>query len=1433
MMKEILRKSEQRGTLLVEALAMLGLIAMVTPTLYKKSADRLTEINDINVASQARTMANVMDTFVRRNYSGLMSSTAEVSNSTVVIEFDDNASGSGVFDVGYSSFLPYGYQPDELRGYDSPKIYVHRDDSTLVYYVLYPKIVDPGNRRAARMASLVGSNGGVITDTKEAKGTGGAWYLDSTMVNELDIDPTALTENSLMITAEEPITMSYDDNARYLYRVPPDKDDDDSEYYHNTMVTDIYMGGHTENTDFGNRANDYYSIYNVRRMTMNTNCNRYFIGNDTVSSTAGGYCDPDVADLYIGKPFSLTGHGTLNDGEYSKIKGNTGAAWIYGNLAALNDSFQLFRETDLYQSDFHDNDGYDTDMNRMTSAYDVLQFARMNSTGTGDEEMIIFRAENEEDGGRVALMDEFVQVREATGGSTGAGGISADGIEFLVGNSSSAGGEGAFIHAFSDGADNYVMINSSITSPLTYINPQGGTVFINGGSTGANMTTHINDNGGIMDAGYKGGWMMAQGREGSSRVHLLPNYAGMSGNDNRIFTIGHQVADNGSVSDPYDIDHIMYADSSKVSLRGGNIRSYSVAKAHLDDDGGPTAFLPTDSEISSEYTALQGKQLTGLTTIASRYTDILGPTYIGIDNMDSTDADDGEYTRGEYRLGVAGSAWVDGLLWARQAWLHDAGVRELHAGFDNFMQYKHSSKTAWLNVYDDKVIIRNRSKNGSPTGEGEVNVGMNDVMLWADSQKIVLGDTHLTSGAWAWLEGGSARIGTNENFFFADRADTGEGSANVVGSTLVNLYTYNDDISSVVDVQNEAMRFAGHWDSSYANRIDAKTGIFTLKTKDVSSTDQNEGAQFYADKDLIRMRWVDFQVEDDSSTVRFKVAPNSVPDSKTDEANVQVDGSFHVTGNEVIHIASNSSNAVGTEGNEHAMFEIDPEYVQIWAKDEAGNYAGGSSGSDYYAMLRINPHDVQGSTSVLDDVDDASIYIRKGAIELMESQANGSSGASADSGFGYIKANRFVSNAGQTVPSITDAGSAATNYIYGSNPYDQYMVNPAYTSVMHDIKLTTRGGARLSDILPDFVLKGVYNISNDFVEGGNRKKRIDWSCGSLCTDGPYTPAGYDIGWADSYVGKIPYAICPPGYRNMATIVPVSFNIGQAGEVITPQDLTHIHSEVGAPAGKWIINPATRQAKILAQATQDGAKIIYPKYEEVSSLVYNGLLETPDAHPGFENQTISRTEGWYLGLKPDYKDSAHTETDAVMKGGVTGADTSDGDNVAIYNYFPEGESGQQYVVAQPLYFQQNTWLKASVKPNTVDEDGWDGYLGFIYDKNYYGAGVLGDGLGGEGIVSNNTDGTGNAEGSVPMVGGNYVWNLFPVPTNTLEGHATVYCYFDRTQFKSGDWGNLVDQIDQLGDFRPIKDKTDGGLDTGLNTGYTKRLNDPTLRYDDPW
>lgn len=1412
-MSKLLKKSEQRGTLLVEALAMLGLIAMVTPTLYKKSAERLQEIQDINSASQARTMSSVMDAFIRQNFSGLMSSTSDVGNSTIVIEFEDNQSGA--YRVGYSSYLPYGFTPNEIRGYDMPKVYVHRDNSTLVSYVLYPKIVDIGNKRAARMASLVGANGGVITEDKEAKGTGGAWFLNSSMIEDMNLDESSLTENSLMITSNEPISMSYDDSAKYLYRVPPQPDSDDDSYYHNTMITDLYMGGHPfDDTDYSRYASDYYSIFNVKKLTMNTDCNRAYISEHN-STSPQDLCDPNVADLYIGKPFTTVGnHGTLDSAEHSpRVEGNTGAAWIYGNLAALSESFQLFREEALYDGNVKDTLGYDAEMERTADGWDVLQFARMNSSGT-DEEVVVFRAENKEDAERVSMMDEFVQVKRRTD--------SSNITDFLVGESSGIGGEGALIQAFRSNNLNEVHINQNSVSSVTEINRQGGTVYINGGSSAStNMLTYINDMGGNLYAGHDGGWLMGQGYDSSARVHLLAN-VNSSGTDNRIFTVGHDVNNNsGAIGTAYNTNHMIYADTDKISLRGGGIRVYS-EEGYTGAEAGQIAFQPTvNNAIKNEYADLSGTELEHLTTIASKFTDIMGRTYMGNKNMSSNASSDGQYTRNEFTLGVAGSAWVDELLWARKAWLKQAGMQELHAGFESYSQFVNAPQTAWLNAYDDMVVIRNKAKGGTNDSRGDMNTGKNDLMFLADSTKVLINDT---AGAWAAFEDGSARVGAGDpatgalkNYFMADTVG-GDGSANVVGSTLVNLYTINDKVSSVVDIQREAMRFGGHWSSSYANRIDAKTGTFTIKTKDVSSTDEDEGAQFYADADKIRTRWVDFQVEDDSSLVRFKVAPNMDPDSDVSEANVQVNGSFHVTGNEVIHIASNSSNAVGTADNDHAMFEIDPEYIQVWAKDTDGNYApGGSSAGGYYAMLKINPTDVRGNSSSIDDTRDASIYIRKGAIELEESyNANGGSSSTfaADEGFGYIKANRFVSNTNETVPEIagkTDRGTM----------YDQYMVNPAYTSVMHDIKLTTRGGARLSDILPDFILKGVYNISNDFIEG-SKTKRISWSCGSNCTAQGYNPQPEEVAWADPYVGRIPYALCPPGYKNMATLIPVSFNMGQAGEIIQASKFASYKSDVGSDK-RWFVNPAARQAAILKNAmNMTGVDlnnaIIYPGMEEVSSLIYNGIYQDENTHSSFLSQTLTRTEGWYLGLKAYYTNSAATETDSYLKPESSGTSAQN-----LYGYTYSKDGSDKYSVAQPLYFQQNTWLKTSLDPY---EEGWHGRIGFIYDTDYYD---LGSGAGNEGMVSNNNqDGYNDSSNVNPMFKGSFVWNLFPVPTNTLEGHATVYCYFDRTAFKDGDWADKVDQIDQLGSYRDPESKSSGG-----NDAYLKRLHDPSLKYSDPW
>ena len=71
----MLKKDElkkEAGSLMVEALAMLALIALVTPILYKKAAERTTELQDINAASQMRVMIKAVDDYLRDNYQDIM-----------------------------------------------------------------------------------------------------------------------------------------------------------------------------------------------------------------------------------------------------------------------------------------------------------------------------------------------------------------------------------------------------------------------------------------------------------------------------------------------------------------------------------------------------------------------------------------------------------------------------------------------------------------------------------------------------------------------------------------------------------------------------------------------------------------------------------------------------------------------------------------------------------------------------------------------------------------------------------------------------------------------------------------------------------------------------------------------------------------------------------------------------------------------------------------------------------------------------------------------------------------------------------------------------------------------------------------------------------------------------------------------------------------
>ena len=388
-----------------------------------------------------------------------------------------------------------------------------------------------------------------------------------------------------------------------------------------------------------------------------------------------------------------------------------------------------------------------------------------------------------------------------------------------------------------------------------------------------------------------------------------------------------------------------------------------------------------------------------------------------------------------------------------------------------------------------------------------------------------------------------------------------------------------------------------------------------------------------------------------------------------------------------------------------------------------------------------------------------SVYVRKGSINLATasdrndsnqggrkerltnseilSQYSGSDAAKEKAAVGYIAADRFISQFNATNKNVFGGINIGSANLKNQNKvsYDHYEVNPAYTSVMHDIKLTTRGGARLSDILPDFINKGIYVVDNTF------DPEVDWTPDVKDNAIPVNEVNDSAdNEVSAYTGFIPTPKCPPGYAKVATLTPSGWAMAQAG---TP-------------------------------VLKNGA---------VDIMTHNNPME-------------------YLKVI------------TAIQGGDTTASIDD---------------------IQPLTYQKSTWLKAMVLPycsgrfysegvncggaNSESFKGWGAILGFIYPQAYFKDFI--------------DEGTGNKYTSQ---GTAVYWNLFPVHYRELEGYATVYCYFDRKDAAFD--GRYVDKAyDQLKDFEANVNTLNSYEKTvnsrGGNAQYMERLNDPDLKYDDPW
>lgn len=1230
----------QKGGLMIEALAMLGLIAVVTPTMYKKSAERTMEVEDINTASTIRTVMNAANDYVGANYSTIVS---EMEHST------GNASNYRkiTFDQ-IKNYLPYGFNMKKaLYNYGDPEISIARKDNNLTAFVLFPAKANAdngiGQERTSRIASLVGSSGGFVTEKgKTARGIGGVWKLEETDYKGVFPDKAENAEEYSIVTASADTINSAVNNEvdmdKYLQRGRDAGDTDSSSLWKNTMRTDLYMG----NTDIANDVYNDEAKYKDKTFSIR-NVKSMIIG----AEYAGDDKDLDEASNY---------------GLY--VTGNKPNTYLLGTLEAVDSDFRVLQ--------------------------DQLSFGR----------------------------------------TAGADGNKGD-YAFTIDNNGDTETRGQLI------------VDRNVTLA-------GLAGFWNDVKIGV-----IDKHPGATEPNYG--------------IRIKPFADKTSENDNNDAPWGRVTffADNIMQINNTGNNDVPASDNDRILIMNDGIKE-------LPDGTAVPTISYNNTEPTFPMRVGANAKFEGLLTAGQIDTQKLRLATLsaGSEHID----DDNKWMTVD----------ADGVL--------IANPENREAVYDETSGKLTSDKSGTrVNISKDQIALSvdSTAKDITNPREQEESDHSTKFALTKDTIKAISNDVDIRSRGYASFSGVGTLIQAMDPSDYEDSDDIYENE--LYDNTLL---LRNSQMQA--RMEDGQLTIGGKTymnDTEFVDKTNAKyiRTLFDNGTVDMANANLN----VYTDDDTNKKQVFSVRTNDDPND-------NSPSNTYADNYDITMHGKVLITNEAGGKVAAGATDA-DTTNKAHKLISIGGDTIQTDAGINIIQRSDDAQISNAYKNILIIE---QGATDEVNknsnnnnsnnngiNTDDGTIYIRKGFVEIHgereESVSSGNTDKSADQGLGVIKASRFVANN----PDITEAsmtGQPHSSGKYGArvpmilqtispnnewekynktstaNRYDTYMVNPAYTSVMHDIKLTTRGGARLSDVLPDFINKGIYVVNNTVKESSINS--LDFSSSTYDTlkvtkDAFTKDQKLDLAkeeaWASPFLGVVPAPQCPPGYGRVITLTPATFQVGQAGKLMKRKD-------TGAPANSYYVVPNDASSDQIAASVND-SQVAYEK----------------------------------VGVTGKATDKNNQEVD-INPNKVTTAKY-------VLTTFSDTSTKQPVV---PLTFQQSTWLKSMVTElkNGEYTQGWATIMGFLYPTSLYNGFTHQDKL-------KATD--------------EAYWNIFPVLRGSLEGYATVYCYFDRTNMFKGynyDYDNFVDNYDYLQtmDNVPTSFKKKSG-----NSNYQKRLNDPSLKYDEVW
>lgn len=1342
MKKNIRNNIVQKGGLMIEALAMLGLIAVVTPTMYKKSAERTLEVEDINTADTVRSYMGAAEAYMAANYRNLIKEMTEDADGNPLPPADQDT----VREVEWSDiqpYMPYGFNNGKaLYDYNSPKIAIVRQGTNLTAFALFPakSAGGLGQERTSRIASLIGANGGYVKADKSAHGIGGVWNLSSNAVK--DVFGSNDNNEFSLVTASSNVINSTSgagavENTKYLQRTAENTD----EKWRNAMRTDLYMGGGDGENDPDDRDNiGNHNILNINSLIVGAEKDMAHLGEaaDTANAQNGLYIKPDGTNpnAYIGG--SLTAlvekYGNNYAGQFV-VEKKGGEGFLYFGKPAIT-------TTD-------NGDG----------------------TNTTNKEYPFRVAGNK---GKVSNWGDVSLAEKLESGRTVE--IGAFGNEFKINNTNPTQGKlfyGESKKGTTD-AEKYatVSILGEEMFQLTTDNKEidNGMAKVGG--------THVM----IEKNGYKGADKSTNGKD-SAGNDIAPSYT-----KDQTFPV--VVGSNAMVKG------VLAA--GQVDAQHLRTASFNSGAEHIDDQ---YKWLVVDKD--------------GIVM-----QDIKTKT-VGEGAEATTSRGDGTYVRVN----------SEGVL-MRTNGSDDGASLQLKQSTENSKTYGDimaKGKDITIESVDDTdgAITAKNDNVGMQLSGHEIKIGNpdNDEILIADTNTNVDENPYRV----VYGQGGDVDM-VGSNFKIMDAGErnilTVKGNSNKETSDKFgdDSAAYND-FNSYADANNDE-----HIDYNITTHGNVLfSSVSSKKSSAITSYDQDDTAHFMA------------------------IGPDD------DKAGVNI-----VQGESV----SSTEGAADTNAK-RAVF------VDLSAANTSANsyvkYSKGGEGVDAALSLASD------SGSVGDDhnMHAGTIYVRKGLVEVVPEPGNVSVDATtgrannaemgANDGGGIIRASRFVANninkSGdeEKVPEILQSGLLDTYNGTGTVRYDTYMVNPAYTSVMKDIKLTTRGGARLSDILPDFITKGIYLAGNTYDDTkqdmrfklkADEFKLVDEPTETVATtttsSGKYTSNN----WASPYSGLVPAPQCPPGYGRVVTINPYAFEVAQAGQLALSADAGDSNS-----AGYYI--NTTDMTNKLSRASYSHAK-----KEELENEL---LTKTPGLHQlNVEWNSGSMNAGISSGFSADGKPVTGSGTISVS--GASGLTA--GVQIPVYTTNTTGQQGDgsdhgstssvaksSYVLAaseqgmRPLSFQQSTWFHTEAVPvvpssgemgdangTYVGYDvagkyvrGWAVLQGFLYHYNEYKnfACPTGEDCKELSPIAN-TD-----ENEV-------LWNLFPVAKNSIHSYVSTYCYFDRTNMFQNyqNTDETIKSIERMDILNEVPNDYEKGV-TGNAEGdanrktYYENLNDPTMKYNEVW